>query len=133
MIWNPFFVILKTACLGSAVLLCSAHTSPAQVLEDRSSDEENPVTLADATALPRVVVIATRTAHHASQVAASTTVFDAENPDNVFSLATSMRDYQRYEPGISIPYSGGGNGPGQNSRRRRKRLGIRKHLPLRYI
>lgn len=125
MIWNPFFVILKTAFLGSAVLLFSAHASLAQVLEDRSSGEENPVTLADATALPRIVVIATRTAHHASQVAASTSVFDAENPDNVFSLATSMRDYQRYEPGISIPYSGGGNGPGQNSRAGSQGINIR--------
>lgn len=90
---------------------------PPEALTLHSSHEGN--------VLPSVVVVATRTAEDASQIAASAAVFDSNDPNNVFSLATSFRDYQRYEPGVTIPYSGGGNGPGRNSRAGSQGINIR--------
>ena len=73
--------------------------------------------------LPEVVVVATRTEKKIKDIAATTTVLEAK--DSVFSLATSMRDYQRYEPGVSLPYGIGGQGAGRNSRGGTQSINIR--------
>lgn len=73
--------------------------------------------------LPEVVVVASRSAQAGADVPASVTVLDQDA--SVFSLATSMRDYQRYEPGVSLPYGMGGLGAGRNSRAGNSSINIR--------
>lgn len=73
--------------------------------------------------LPEVVILATRTERSAADVPATTTVLDKDA--SAFSLATSMRDYTRYEPGVSMPYGVGGNGAGRNSRAGNSSINIR--------
>ncbi|HYF36029.1 MAG TPA: TonB-dependent hemoglobin/transferrin/lactoferrin family receptor, partial [Prosthecobacter sp.] len=73
--------------------------------------------------LPGVVVVATRTARPGEEVAASATVLDQNA--SVFSLATSMRDFQRYEPGVSLDYGAGGLGAGRNTRAGTRGFNIR--------
>lgn len=131
MLRHPFSQFLHFICLSGALFCIAPSASFAQPLTSLppgavdTGEGREIVTLAAASSLPTIVVIATRTKTDTNQVAASTAIFDAEDPNNVFSLATSMRDYQRYEPGISIPYSGGGNGPGQNSRAGGQGINIR--------
>jgi hemoglobin/transferrin/lactoferrin receptor protein len=64
--------------------------------------------------LPEVVIVDSRNAAKGSEVAASTTVLNQDA--SVFSLATSMRDYQRYEPGVSVPFGFSGSGPSRSGR-----------------
>lgn len=73
--------------------------------------------------LPEVVVTANRSERDAKDVPASVTVLDQNA--SVFSLATSMKDYQRYEPGVSLSYGAGGQGPGANSRAGTTSINIR--------
>src|SRR4051812_907269 len=49
--------------------------------------------------LPEIVIVASRSEQSAADIPASVTVLDKDA--SVFSLATSMRDYARYEPGVS--------------------------------
>jgi hemoglobin/transferrin/lactoferrin receptor protein len=72
------------------------------------------ITNATGAVLPEVVIVDSRTAKKGSEVAASTTVLDQDA--SVFSLATSMRDYQRYEPGVSVPFGFSGGGPSRSGR-----------------
>jgi hemoglobin/transferrin/lactoferrin receptor protein len=74
----------------------------------------NLATSAEAEVIPEIIVVATRTERQTKDVAASTAVIDQN--DSICSLGTSMRDYQRYEPGVSLPFGVGGQGPGRNSR-----------------
>jgi len=64
--------------------------------------------------LPEIVIVATKNAAKGADVAASTTVLNQDA--SVFSLATSMRDYQRYEPGMSVPFGFSGGGPSRSGR-----------------
>ena len=64
--------------------------------------------------LPEVVIVDTRNAAKGTEVAASTTVLNQDA--SVFSLATSMKDYQRYEPGVSVPFGFSGGGPSRSGR-----------------
>ena len=64
--------------------------------------------------LPEIVIVDSRNATKGSEVAASTTVLNLDA--SVFSLATSMRDYQRYEPGVSVPFGFSGGGPSRSGR-----------------
>lgn len=73
--------------------------------------------------LPEVVIVASRSAQSGADIPASTTVLNQDA--NVFTLATSMRDYARYEPGVSIPYGVGGTGPAANSRAGTQSINIR--------
>ncbi len=73
--------------------------------------------------IPEIIVVATRTERQTKDVAASTAVIDQK--DSIFSLGTSMRDYQRYEPGVSVPFGVGGQGPGRNSRSGSQSINIR--------
>lgn len=88
-------------------------TTPKKVVENSSAGA----------VLPEVVVLATRSARAGQDVPATTTVLDQDA--SVFSLATSMRDYQRYEPGVSLSYGVGGTGPGSNSRPGTSSINIR--------
>ncbi len=78
---------------------------------------------ASAEIIPEIIVVATRTEKKTQDVAASTAVLDQN--DSIFSLGTSMRDYQRYEPGVSLPFGIGGQGPGRNSRSGTQSINIR--------
>jgi hemoglobin/transferrin/lactoferrin receptor protein len=78
---------------------------------------------ASAEVIPEIIVVATRTERQTKDVAATTTVLDQK--DSIFSLGTSMRDYQRYEPGLSLPFGVGGQGPGRNSRSGTQSINIR--------
>lgn len=73
--------------------------------------------------LPEIVVVASRSAQPGADVPASTTVLNQDA--SVFSLATGMRDYARYEPGVSVPYGVGGSGPAANSRPGTSSINIR--------
>ncbi|MBN8420340.1 MAG: TonB-dependent hemoglobin/transferrin/lactoferrin family receptor [Verrucomicrobia bacterium] len=73
--------------------------------------------------LAEIVIVASRSPESGANVPASVTVLD--NDANVFSLATSMRDYARYEPGVSVPYGVGGTGPAANSRAGTQSINIR--------
>ncbi len=73
--------------------------------------------------LPEVVIVASRSEQSAADVPASVTVLDKDA--SVFSLATSMRDYARYEPGVSVPFGVGGTGPAANSRAGTSSINIR--------
>ncbi len=73
--------------------------------------------------LPEVVIVASRSAQSGADIPASTTVLNQDA--NVFTLATSMRDYARYEPGVSVPYGVGGTGPAANSRAGTQSINIR--------
>lgn len=73
--------------------------------------------------LPEVVIVASRSAQSGADVPASVTVLDKDA--SVFSLATSMRDYARYEPGVSVPFGVGGTGPAANSRSGTSSINIR--------
>jgi hemoglobin/transferrin/lactoferrin receptor protein len=102
--------LLAASLLGGLDLRAqNADTEPEPEALSLQASQDGPL-------LPTVVVVATRTEQDQSQIAATTAVFDNSNPDNAFALATSMRDYQRYEPGVTMPFSGGGQGPGRNTR-----------------
>ncbi|MDI1310823.1 TonB-dependent hemoglobin/transferrin/lactoferrin family receptor [Prosthecobacter sp.] len=73
--------------------------------------------------LPEVVIVASRSEQSGADVPASVTVLDKDA--SVFSLATSMRDYARYEPGVSVPFGVGGTGPAANSRAGTSSINIR--------
>ncbi len=104
-------------------LTLPAQTSPAPSKTQPAKGEDSSASTSSGAVLPEVVVVATRTARSGEDVPASTTVLD-ENA-SVFSLATSMRDYQRYEPGVSLSYGVGGTGPGANSRAGTSSINIR--------
>ena len=78
---------------------------------------------ASAEVIPEIIVVATRTEKKTKDVAASTAVLDQN--DSIFSLGTSMRDYQRYEPGVSLPFGVGGQGAGRNTRSGTQSINIR--------
>lgn len=78
---------------------------------------------ASAEVIPEIIVVATRTEKKTKDVAASTAVLDQN--DTIFSLGTSMRDYQRYEPGVSLPFGVGGQGAGRNTRSGTQSINIR--------
>ena len=110
------------------VLACglplSAQEKPKteQEIKDLAQQEAKPLNAGGAV-LPEVVIVASRAAQSGADVPASVTVLDKDA--NVFSLATSMRDYARYEPGVSIPYGAGGVGPAANSRAGTSSINIR--------
>ncbi|WP_395745845.1 TonB-dependent hemoglobin/transferrin/lactoferrin family receptor [Prosthecobacter sp.] len=85
--------------------------------------KETHLTNAGGAVLPEVVIVASRSAQSGADVPASVTVLDKDA--NVFTLATSMRDYARYEPGVSVPYGVGGTGPAANSRAGTSSINIR--------
>ena len=105
-----------------AALLHAQDPVPTSVEE---ADQEQHTLRASAAAgvLPDIVVIATRTPRFGEEVAASTTVLDHNS--SVLSLATSMRDFQRYEPGVSLDYGVGGLGAGRNTRAGTRGFNIR--------
>lgn len=89
----------------------------------KKAKEGSSATTATGAVLPEVVVLANRSARAGAEVPASVTVLDQDA--SVFSLATSMKDYQRYEPGVSLSYGVGGTGPGANSRAGTTSINIR--------
>lgn len=103
-------------------LVCLLVASwPCLVVSADLPPPEDPVALLDGSTgafgsvLPETVIVATRSKAKGAEVAASTTVLDQNAA--VFSLANSMRDYQRYEPGVSIPFGFSGAGsPSRSSR-----------------
>lgn len=117
----------STALLPTCLLALLTLTPPlaAQEAGPRGlpKNEDPAASASGGAVLPEVVVSATRTARSAQDVPASVTVLD--DNASVFSLATSMRDYQRYEPGVSMPYGVGGLGPGRNSRAGTSGINIR--------
>lgn len=94
-----------------------------QDIKDLAKKEAKPVTTASGAVLPEVVIVASKSAQSGADVPASVTVLDKDA--TVFSLATSMRDYARYEPGVSVPYGVGGTGPAANSRAGTSSINIR--------
>ncbi len=92
----------------------SATIATAQVPEKPVKSKKDDLPAAGGQVLPEVVIVATRSARSGADVPATTTVLNQDA--SVFSLATSMRDYQRYEPGVSLPFGVGGLGAGRNSR-----------------
>lgn len=111
----PFAFCLLACCLS----LHAQEELKTEAEETRRNKTGNPT----GGVMPEIVVIATRTEHSAMDVPASVAVLD--NDASVFSLATSMRDYQRYEPGVSLSYGVGGKGPGANSRAGTSSINIR--------
>lgn len=105
--------------LTCAMPLAAQEPAPATTKTKEKAKPES----ATGAVLPEIVVSATRTKRSAQDVPASVTVLD-ENA-SVFSLATSMRDYQRYEPGVTVPYGMGGLGPGRNARAGSSGINIR--------
>jgi hemoglobin/transferrin/lactoferrin receptor protein len=104
---------LVSALLFTALYpLCAQHATPPTIAAS-----------AEAEVIPEIIVVATRTERQTKDVAASTAVIDQN--DSIFSLGTSMRDYQRYEPGVSLPFGVGGQGPGRNSRSGSQSINIR--------
>ncbi len=92
-------------------------------IKELANQEAKPQNSAGGAVLPEVVILATRTERSAADVPATTTVLDKDA--SVFSLATSMRDYARYEPGVSMPYGTGGTGAGRNSRAGTSSINVR--------
>lgn len=88
-----------------------------------TENEAKPQNAAGGPVLPEIVIVASRSAQPGAEVPASTTVLNQDA--SVFSLATSMRDYARYEPGVSVPYGLGGTGPAANSRAGTSSINIR--------
>jgi hemoglobin/transferrin/lactoferrin receptor protein len=104
---------LVSALLFTALYpLCAQHATPPTIAAS-----------ADAEVIPEIIVVTTRTERQIKDVASSTAVIDQD--DSIFSLGTSMRDYQRYEPGVSLPFGVGGQGPGRNSRSGSQSINIR--------
>lgn len=115
---------LATCLLALTVLpLAARQPTPAPPLSAAKTKETTSLDSSTGAVLPEVVVTATRTARPAVDVPASVTVLDQDA--SVFSLATSMKDYQRYEPGVSFSYGIGGQGPGANSRAGTTSINIR--------
>lgn len=105
---------LATCLVALTCALPLAAQQPAPTPPASKTKEKGALDSSVGAVLPEIVVSATRTERAAEDVPASVTVLD-ENA-SVFSLATSMKDYQRYEPGFSLSYGIGGQGPGANSR-----------------
>lgn len=99
-----------------SLIACPAFTQTPATLETLAASSSAEV-------IPEIIVVATRTERLTKDVAASTAVIDQK--DSIFSLGTSMRDYQRYEPGVSLPFGVGGQGPGRNSRSGSQSINIR--------
>lgn len=116
---------LRTSLPISLVLLaaCCLPAAAQQQTETNISAEKKKNKSAAGAVLPEVVIVANRSAQSGANVPASTTVLDQDA--SVFSLATSMRDYARYEPGVSLPYGVGATGPGSNSRAGNSSINIR--------
>ncbi|MCX6856115.1 MAG: TonB-dependent receptor plug domain-containing protein, partial [Verrucomicrobia bacterium] len=106
---RPHFYFLLFTTLSP---LCAQHAASPRIAESTEN-----------VTLPEMIIVATRTERQAKDIAASTAVIDQD--DSIFSLATSMRDYQRYEPGVSLPFGVGGQGPGRNSRSGSQSINIR--------
>lgn len=110
--------LLSLLCL----LTCSVFAEQ-DAANQTDHDRESLAASVSAVVLPEIIVVATRTERRTQDVAASTAVLDAN--DSIFTLGTSMRDYQRYEPGVSLPFGVGGQGPGRNSRSGTQGVNIR--------
>lgn len=106
-----------------ATVLSPAVPFAQEVAETPVKTKKSPAPAAAGQVMPEIVVVATRSARSAADIPASTTVLDQNA--SVFSLATSMRDYQRYEPGVSLPFGAGGLGAGRNSRAGTQSINIR--------
>lgn len=106
---RPHFYFLLFTTLSP---LCAQQASSPTIAESTES-----------VALSEMIIVATRTERQTKDVAASTAEIDQN--DSIFSLGTSMRDYQRYEPGVSIAFGVGGQGPGRNSRSGSQSINIR--------
>lgn len=120
----PALLHLLSLCVLACCLPLAAQDKPKTDQEIKEEGKkESTLNAAGGAVLPEVVILATRTERSAADVPATTTVLDKDA--NVFSLATSMRDYARYEPNVSVPYGVGGNGPGRNSRAGNSSINIR--------
>ncbi|MEZ5387757.1 MAG: TonB-dependent hemoglobin/transferrin/lactoferrin family receptor [Prosthecobacter sp.] len=105
------------------LLACLPWTIVAQEQPQTPAKKNNKEETTSGAVLPEIVILATRTERSAADIPATTTVLDSDA--SVFSLATSMRDFQRYEPGVSLSYGVGGTGPGSNSRPGTSSINIR--------
>jgi hemoglobin/transferrin/lactoferrin receptor protein len=92
-------------------------------IKELAKQESKHQNAAGGAVLPEVVIVASRSEQSGADVPASVTVLDKDA--SVFSLATSMRDYARYEPGVSVPFGVGGTGPAANSRAGTSSINIR--------
>ncbi|MGV3663648.1 MAG: TonB-dependent hemoglobin/transferrin/lactoferrin family receptor [Prosthecobacter sp.] len=110
-----------------ALLSCVLPTAAQEAAPQSPPNKKTPSQAEDQASigavLPEVVVVANRQERAGADVPASVTVLNQDA--SVFSLATSMRDYQRYEPGVSLPYGVGGLGAGRNSRAGNSSINIR--------
>lgn len=109
----PYILSLLVTAAGAS-RAADSQTTPVKEGANPATAKRERVTAGGAV-LPEIVIVETRSAAKGSEVAASATVLNQDA--SVFSLATSMRDYQRYEPGVSVPfgYSGAGS-PSASSR-----------------
>lgn len=104
-------------------LVAQEHPKSEQDIEELATKEIKTQNSAAGAVLAEVVIVASRHAQSAADIPASVTVLDKDA--NVFTLATSMRDYARYEPGVSVPFGVGGTGPAANSRAGNSSINIR--------
>jgi len=109
--------------LGFSLLACGLPLQAQVKPETQKVIKEKRLQSSAGGVMPEVVVLATRTERSAADIPATTTVLDSDA--SVFSLATSMRDFQRYEPGVSLSYGVGATGPGNNSRPGTSSINIR--------
>lgn len=109
--------------LIALLLVCLPWAGPAQEPSAPPAQKTKKDESSSGAVLPEIVILATRSERSAADIPATTTVLDADA--SVFSLATSMRDFQRYEPGVSLSYGVGGTGPGANSRAGTSSINIR--------